>query len=635
MKYSNVHESFLDFLKDRKNKEYKKTLERIQIFLKNNQQYGYEISTGLPGLCPLEKLSQTIVASEKQLKKVIREMNIENLKITRISSKVWSGDVLVVLPSEKIGKEYGKYTQNYNLSAFSSHLQDYGYGSYRTKRKRKTGVSFNESIFSDFIDYLSGDSDSDADAVESNMDNAYVQVTRFLVKYPYFDFDKTSDTPGLIFLSSLSRNIQIPVKTLSKLFKSKKFENADVVEISVSGIEGPVVVFGNPPFNRIQLLNSWETELKSMSPEEINQAIDSSKEIEKELSTELPKEEMPVDSDVSTDVVETPTTETPTTKTSKSDEIIINVDIPYEITDEENQKRKEEIVKETTEAIIRLMKDKPKNAQSVKPELTRVYGPLSRSSYDESRSIISNFITKLLDEAIIDSSDVIERNELVNKVIKKSEKRDDFYYFMESEDGYSLGLELSTIINNSNKILDSFFNFYMENRNKSEVEDASKGIASSKEAIPSKEITEPEQKSVQPKSDLIVNVEDEQKRGPKGDAGRQYNSSNFLKELFEQSTIIEQIITNPNEIQKELMEVLKNSNKKQIIEGNSLLIMDLIESPDDVFKNQLLNKVFIPYKDKPNEYFFMSKTSEAVTFYLKVIFDNYAKMLLDILKENR
>ena len=104
MRYSNVHESFLDFLKDKSKKEYKKTLERIEIFLNSNLQYGYEKSTGLPGLLPLEKLSKSIVATERHLKKVVKELNIENWKVTRISSKVWSGDVLVLLPSTKAGK---------------------------------------------------------------------------------------------------------------------------------------------------------------------------------------------------------------------------------------------------------------------------------------------------------------------------------------------------------------------------------------------------------------------------------------------------------------------------------------------------------------------------------------------------
>lgn len=604
MRYSNVHESFLDFLKDKSNKEYKKTLERIQIFLKNNPQYGYETSTGLPGLCPLEKLSKSIVATEKHLKKVVKELNIENLVITRLSSKVWSGSVLLILPSSKMGTEYGKYVQNYKVDPFSSYLQQYDYGSYKPKRPRKqSGRYMYESIFSDFMDYLTGD--KDMSKPEYNLDNAYVQVTRYLVEYPEFDYDKTTDTPGLIFLSTLSRNISVPMKAIEKLIKSKKLENADVVEISVQGIEGSVIVFGNAPYDRKELLQSWKSELAQTPKEELERMIDATQEIEQENISELP--------------IQPPSEET--SKEEQKEETTSNTKPSYEITDEENQKRKLEIVKETTDAIFTGVK----RGQAKTPEQQRIFSLIeSIKGNQEKRELIFNFVNNILDEIIGGNLQSISAQDLVNKILLKSKKVDGLFYYKESDGDF--GKVLAKTINDNTEILNNFFT-YISNSIKPEdkiVEEPS-GEEMQSEKTESTEITSPSSE---------INVSEERAKQPKTNAEKVIRSSNFVAELNKQISNVESIMATPNKIQQKLIDKIKSSDKNMIIESFRSLLMNIFERKDSVYKNQLENVVMFPYDTNPLDFFFISDAKKGVSILIPIVFENYAIELFNLMNEN-
>lgn len=606
MRYSNVHESFLDFLKDKSKKEYKKTLERIEIFLNSNLQYGYEKSTGLPGLLPLEKLSKSIVATERHLKKVVKELNIENWKVTRISSKVWSGDVLVLLPSTKAGKEYGKYANNYAIDPFSSYLQQYDYGSYKTQRPRKqTGRYMYESIFSDFMDYLTGD--KDMDRPEYSLDNAYVQVTRFLVKYPYFDFDKATDTPGLLFLSTLSKSINIPMKALEKLFKKEKFENADIVNISVAGIEGPVVIFGNPPYNREQLLKSWQEEIQQTPKEEIAKAIDSTEEIESENTPKLRTIPIPPE-EPSKDEEKEVSTEKQTMSSS------------YEISDEENAKRKEILVNEITDAILFGVKKGKANT----PEQQRVYIQIkSINSNVKKKELVSIFISKLLDDIISGSIESVSPENLKSKILLKSKQIPNSYYFNIS-DG-DVGISFAKMMNDNSEILNHFLTYLQSSI-------LPEDKTSSEESIES--IETEETPSVQQISSTEINVEEEIANRPKSQAESILRSRNFVTALYDEFLNVRNTFSKPTDIQKKLITKLEESSKNKIIESVRNLIINIFDRKDETYKNYLENVVIFPIASDSNNFFFVRDAKKGSEILMKVIFENYALELLTILNEN-
>jgi hypothetical protein len=599
MRYSNVHESFFDFLKDKKQKEYKKTLERIQVFLNNNKQYGYEVNTGLPGLCPLEKLAQAIVTTEKYIKKVIKELNIENLKVIKINSKVWSGDVLVILPSEKIGKGYSKSSSDYNINTFSDYIEDFGYSGYRTKRKKRTSRYMYESIFSDFMSYLK--SDKEISTPEYNIDNAYVQVTRFLVKYPYFDYDKTTDTPGMIFLSSLSQNIQVPFNALKKLIKSNKFENVDIVDISVEGIEGPVLIVGNPPYDRKELLSSWKKEIEEIPQEEKEEIIDASKSMEDEILSGVPQQNQQKSE---------PSAEEKTISEPK-------VEKGYEISDKENVDRKTLIVEETTNAINATL-----SLESVKgktPIQTKLYSIFNKvSSGTQRKQIISSFISIMLDDIMVGKYKTISPESLEKKIFIKSKMVDGLYYFMDGTNNE--GLKLATIINENPEILNSFYSFVKDS------------LASEMPSDIESENT-PSENTEEPQNEIDMFIASEKEKAPKTESERLVNSSQFYQELYNQIKDIESVIKNPDKTQSKLIGVIKNSSKSKIIQANQEMIYDLINSTDSYFRDELNNRSFIIYDKNPSNYFFISNKNKAVEEYLKLVVDKYADYLLKLLQK--
>ena len=605
MRYSNVHESFLDFLKDKSKKEYKKTLERIEIFLNSNLQYGYEKSTGLPGLLPLEKLSKSIVATERHLKKVVKELNIENWKVTRISSKVWSGDVLVLLPSTKAGREYGKYANNYAIDPFSNYLQQYDYGSYKTQRPRKqTGRYMYESIFSDFMDYLTGD--KDMDKPEYSLDNAYVQVTRFLVKYPYFDFDASTDTAGLLFLSTLSKSINIPMKVLEKLFKKEKFENADITKISISGVEGSVVVFGNPPYNREQILKSWQEEIQQTPRQEIVKAIDSTEEIESENTLKL--RTIPIPSEEPSNDGEK---EVPTEKETISSS--------YEISNEENAKRKEIIVNNITDTILFGVKTgKPKSNEG-----QRVYKFIESINSDfKKRELVSTFIGKILDEIVSGSIESLTPENLKSKIFLKSKQVPNFYYFNVNDES---GVEFVNIMNDNSEILNDFITYLSSSI-------LPKDKISSEESIQSVETEE--SPSVEQTSKSKIDVEEERANQPKSQPERNIRHSNFVSALYDEFLNAENTFSKPTDIQKKLITKLEESSRNKAIQSIKNLIYNIFESKDETYKNYLENVVMFPDESDQNGFFYVRDAKKGSEILMKVIFENYALELLTTLNEN-
>lgn len=397
MRYSNVNESFFDFLKNRKKKETDNVISRIQNFLDMNPQFGYDSKHLLPGLCPIKKMAESIVVSEKYLKSFINSINYETIKTFRINSKIWNGDLVVLMPSKKSNDP--KFAKSYNpsIESFYDYLVDLE--SYPKRKRRYSSRSYyydrygnrrykrhvSESFFSDFMSWLKGD---DVDSEEINYDNAIFQVTHFLVKYPGYDYDKQSDTPGFIFLTTLADAIQIPYESLVKLFKNNKFENAEITNFKLETIDGPIVIFGKPSVDRKEQWDSWNAELKAKSEDQIQDIADASVEVEKEIEQEQKTE------DISPESKESPEEIKPIVTTLRKDVI-------------------EKIANLTTDAFLNvIIKKAKKESSSVKQNI--ILSRFDSMEEEDKKKLVYNFIEDLLTNKL----DYLKSSEISSKIFQ-------------------------------------------------------------------------------------------------------------------------------------------------------------------------------------------------------------------------
>jgi hypothetical protein len=123
----------------------------------------------LPGLCPLKKMAESMVISEKKLKGFIHSINYDSMKLYRVNSKIWKGDVVALMPTEKT--KGISFTKSYNPSIESFYDYVVGYENYPKRRKRSSSKYYydrygnrrqyeshvSESFFSDFMSWLKGD----------------------------------------------------------------------------------------------------------------------------------------------------------------------------------------------------------------------------------------------------------------------------------------------------------------------------------------------------------------------------------------------------------------------------------------------------------------------------------------------
>jgi len=242
MRYSNIHESFFDFLRFVSDDEEKRIIQRVDEYLNNNPDFTYDMEFNLPGLCPIERIAQSLVINEGKLRKVLKNVakKTNSIGIASVSSKVWSGDVLISLSLDGNFKLKGSsYKRSVVRESSNDSISD-------------SGAYLNESFLSALKKTFGFGTSID----KEELDNAALEVVKFLYDRPVYDYHKKSATPGLIFLSLLSEDkyTSIPFKTLEELFKSDVLDNCEVIKFKYKDIEGPLVVFGKPELSRKEYL---------------------------------------------------------------------------------------------------------------------------------------------------------------------------------------------------------------------------------------------------------------------------------------------------------------------------------------------------------------------------------------------
>lgn len=242
MRYSNIQESFFDFLRFVSDDEEKRIIQRVDEYLNNNPDFTYDLEFNLPGLCPIERIAQSLVINEGKLRKVLKNVakKTNAIGIASVSSKVWSGDVLISLNSDG------------NFKLKSSSYKRSGVRESENDSDNNSSAYLNESFLSALKKTFGFGTSID----KEELDNAALEVVKFLYDRPVYDYHKKSDTPGLIFLSLLSEDkyTSIPFKTLEELFKSDVLENCEIVKFKYKDIEGPLVIFGKPDVSRKEYL---------------------------------------------------------------------------------------------------------------------------------------------------------------------------------------------------------------------------------------------------------------------------------------------------------------------------------------------------------------------------------------------
>lgn len=343
MKYSNVHESFISFLKDKHSSEVKGISDRIYNFLLNNRQFGYESDTKLPGLAPLDRIAQDIVITPVKLRSFIKGGNYEGARIVHVRSNVWNGDIVVFMSPESKDSNRSLTSKRYYSG------KDYFDTDYRTlgdkhlsnkDRKYYTGSTSNrvrynrtnEGIFSDYKQYLKRGRSN----VEDNydFDDILGRVTYFLYLNPEFDYHEVSDTPGIIFLSNLSKQTKVPYKSLVEFFKKSPLQNSALVQFKSGSIEGPIVLFGKPEVDRRSAWMEWKSEADQ------EEVLDQKREI-RDVNYEIPKK--PFEERISS------------TQIRDIDDSSIVKNIDMDISPEVDEKRRNELVSESLRQLNTLM----------------------------------------------------------------------------------------------------------------------------------------------------------------------------------------------------------------------------------------------------------------------------------------
>lgn len=586
MRYSNIHESFFDFLKDKKKKETESIINRMQNFLNNNPQFGYDSKLLLPGLCPLKKMAESIVLSEKVLKNFIKTINYDTIKLFRVNSKIWTGDLVVLMPSEKSSTQ--KVTKSYNpsIDSFYDYLRDME--SYPKKRKytRKSDYNYpygyrrqyeshvSESFFSDFMSWMKG---GNVDKEEINFDNAIFQTTHFLVKYPGYDYDKQNDTPGFMFLASLANAIQIPYNSLLELFKQNKFENAEIINFKMEGIEGPVVIFGKPSIDRKSQWDSWNAELQSKSEEEIETIANVASDVEKEVEQEAMTTEKPESEDAQKGI-------TPEVK-AKLDLI--------------DESKKDKIVQSTIESLVTVFKKVKRDSLNISQKT--LLNLFDRVSEENNVKILKDFISSLFENNLEYLKNSSFSNELF--IEKNGEKE-----LKSGLNENTIGIMLSNFIWSDIPTTKTLLEFYQ----------TSQDISNDTVELENEEVVT----TTKAGEREITNTENILRMGE--------FSKKVLKSLQEK---ISTISTGPL-IDMKVQSILTDSEYyDSIILAIKSIIQDFPKfSKAD--KESLLNTVFIEYKEKPNTYFISQNLDSAVSIFSDYLINEIPDVFLKKVEES-
>jgi hypothetical protein len=274
MRYSNVHESFFDFLTGLGDKEVIEIVSRMEIFINNNPEYSYDTKYALPGICSLERISQSIVTTPEKIRKVVKRINKEtdDIDIFRINGKRWSGDVLLINNTDEIVKgnrpSYS-YSKRYDWDDYISYTRrkprktpTYNQRRYRRRiyDSNQTHLNEDSNPISNFFSFLNK-KNVDFRDYEYDTDFILLKIYDFLDENPSYDYNETSDTPGFIFLSLLSDYTESPYKVLYNIINSGKIEGAEIINYNYKSVEGPLVMFTRYNKEREDFLKSIEDRL--------------------------------------------------------------------------------------------------------------------------------------------------------------------------------------------------------------------------------------------------------------------------------------------------------------------------------------------------------------------------------------
>ena len=584
MRYSNVYESFFDFLKDKKEKERKGIINRIQNFLQNNPQYGYDAQFLLPGLCPLKKMAESVVISEKYLRNLIKDINYDSIKLFRLKSKIWTGDVVALMPTENSKDRMIPKSFKASIDSFSDYLQDFdNYPKRRkyTKRysyedplhyRRRTNRYVSESFFSDFMSWMK---DGSAKKDDINFENALFQITHFLVKYPGYDYDKQNDIPGFIFLTTLAQSIQIPYDSLIEVFKQNKFENAEIVNFKMDGIEGPIVVFGKPSVERKTQWDSWNAELQSKSEEEIESIAFVASDVEADIKQEAMVTQKPQTTDIQSDI-------TP--------EVKVNVDVI-------DESKKEKIIQATIESLMTVFNKVKKDSLNISQKT--LLNLFDRMSVENNTKVIKEFISSLFKN----NAEYLKNSSFSNELFIESNNEKILKADLNEN---TIGIKLSNFIWTDTPIIKTLIEYYQ----------TSSDISNDVTELETEETLEPEVKVRE-----ISNTENI------------VRMSQFLKMVLKSLKEKISTISTGSLMDMKVNSILKDSNwDEQVTLAIKSIIQDFptFSSKD---KNKL-STVFIEYKDNPNTYFITQDLDSATPIFTDYLINDIPDIFAKTIEES-
>ena len=584
MRYSNVHESFFDFLKDKKEKERKGVINRIQNFLNNNPQYGYDAQFLLPGLCPLKKMAESVVISEKNLRNLIKDINYDSIKLFRLKSKIWTGDVVALMPTENSKHKMVSKSFKASIDSFSDYLQDFdNYPKRRryTKRysddyalryPRRNNRYVSESFFSDFMSWMK---DGSAKKDDINFENALFQITHFLVKYPGYDYDKQNDIPGFIFLTTLAQSIQIPYDSLIEVFKQNKFENAEIVNFKMDGIEGPIVVFGKPSVERKTQWDSWNAELQSKSEEEIESIAFVASDIEDDIKQE---------------VIDTPKPQTKDIQSEITPEVKANVDVI-------DESKKEKIIQATIESLSTVFNKVKKDSLNISQKT--LLNLFERMSEENTTKVLKQFLSFLFEN----NSEYLKNSSFSNELFVESNNKKILKTDLNEN---TIGIKLSNFIWTDIPTIKTLIEYYQT------YSDISNDVTE----LETEETLDPEVKVRE-----ISNTENI------------IRMSQFLKMVLKSLKEKMSTISTGPLMDLNVNSILKDSNGNEQV---TLAIKNIIQD-FPTFSNEdkkKLNTVFIEYKDNPNTYFITQNLDSATPIFTDYLINDIPDIFAKTIEES-
>ena len=343
----------------------------------------------------------------------------------------------------------------------------------------------------------------------------------------------------------------------------------------MEGIEGPVVIFGNPPIDRKAQWDSWNAELQSKSEEEIESIAFVASDVEADIKQEAMVTQKPQTTDIQSDI-------TP--------EVKVNVDVI-------DESKKEKIIQATIESLMTVFNKVKKDSLNISQKT--LLNLFDRMSVENNTKVIKEFLSSLFKN----NAEYLKNSSFSNELFIESNNEKILKADLNEN---TIGIKLSNFIWTDTPIIKTLIEYYQ----------TSSDISNDVTELETEETLEPEVKVRE-----ISNTENI------------VRMSQFLKMVLKSLKEKISTISTGSLMDMKVNSILKDSNwDEQVTLAIKSIIQDFptFSSKD---KNKL-STVFIEYKDNPNTYFITQDLDSATPIFTDYLINDIPDIFAKTIEES-